>query len=200
MRTHTRRQRGFSIIELAVVMVILGLILTTAIPSIGTWMRNTKIRNQAEAVQNGLQQARLEAVKQNRAITFWLVNLPTANSMNDNCTLSATGTSWVVSQSSPASKCGTTPGSSTPQIVAKYTGADGGTGVSVQGLQSDFTTGASSVTFDGFGRASGNLRRINVTDASSATGSRPLRIDISQAGMIRMCDPSAGSSDPRKCL
>lgn len=195
------KQRGFSIIEIAVVLVVIGLMMTTAIPNISSWLRNTKLRNQAEAIQNGLQQARNEAVRRNRTVSFWLVTLPTANSMNNNCDVSASGTSWVVSVSSPDALCASAPSTTTsPMIVTKHVGADGASGVTVSGLQADGDTAASSITFDGFGRASGDLSRVSVSYASASSSDRPLQIDITPSGMVRMCDTTVtADTDPRKC-
>jgi len=85
-------------------------------------------------------------------------------------------------------------------IVATHVAADGASGVRVSGLATDGTTAASSVTFDAFGRRSGDLARIDVDYTSGQTDDRPLRIDISPNGMVRMCDPSiSASDDPRRC-
>ena len=198
MTPQRQQQRGFSIIELAVTLVVLGILITSAIPNITSWMRNTKLRNQAESLLAGLQQARNEAVRNNKAVTFWMVNLPTANSMDANCTVSASGTSWVVSVGNPAGQCDVDPG--VPQIVTKRVGADGSAGVTVSGLQADGSTAASSVKFDGFGRASG-LQVIDVTFATVNTGvDHPLRIEVSTSGLTRLCDTTVSTTgDPRKC-
>ena len=196
-----KQQRGFSIIELAVTLVVLGILITSAIPNITSWMRNTKLRNQTESLLAGLQQARNEAVRNNRAVTFWMVNLPTANSMDNNCALSATGTSWVVSMADPSGKCASAPSATNaPQIVTSRVGADGSSGVSVSGAKTNGTTAASSVTFDGFGRATAGLQVIDIKFATGNTSDRPLRIEISTSGLTRMCDTSvATAGDPRTC-
>lgn len=199
------RQRGFSIIEIAVVLVVLALIMTSSMPSINSWLRNIRLRNQAEAVQNGLQQARNEAVRRNRAISFYLVNPGSTTALTSGCALSSAGTSWVVSVRDPAGACDTAPSdtpadSDDPMIVATHVGADGGSGVRVSGVESDGSTAASSVTFDAFGRRTGDLARITVDYATSQTDDRPLRIDISANGMVRMCDPNiTADDDPRRC-
>lgn len=199
------RQRGFSIIEIAVVLVVLALILTSSMPSINSWLRNIRLRNQAEALQNGLQQARNEAVRRNRAIGFYLVTPGSTTAMTSDCALSAAGSSWVVSARDHAGACDTTPSETPadaddPMIVVTHVGADGGAGVRVSGVQTDGSTAASSVTFDAFGRRSGDLARITVDYAESQTDDRPLRIDISANGMVRMCDPSVDDdTDPRRC-
>ena len=45
-RGHPRtRQEGFTIVELVVTITVLALILLVAMPSIGNWLTNTRIRN-----------------------------------------------------------------------------------------------------------------------------------------------------------
>ena len=204
--TQRPTQRGFSIIEIAVTLVVLGMLLATAVPSMSAWVRNAKLRNQAESLQTGLQQARNEAVRRNRPVTFYMVDNGTATALNNSCTVSASGASWVVSVRDPGSACAAAPTNTStdatnPLIVAKRLGTEGSAGVSVSGLAADGSTAASSVTFDALGRRSGNLTRIAVNYASAQTDDRPLRVDITPAGMVRSCDPLITStSDPRRCL
>lgn len=206
MSTRHAAQRGFSIIEIAVTLVVLGMLMATAVPSMTGWVRNAKLRNQAESLQTGLQQARNEAVRRNRPVTFYLVDNGTATALNNSCTVSATGISWVVSVRDPGSACAAAPATSStnatnPLIVAKQLGGDGAKGVSVAGLAADGSTAASSVTFDALGRRSGTLTRLVVSHAVAQTDDRPLRLDITPAGMVRSCDPLITStSDPRRCL
>jgi type IV fimbrial biogenesis protein FimT len=69
-----KNQRGFSMIEVAITIAIMGILMATAMPSVGDWIRNTKVRNAAESIQNGMQQARSEAVRRNRPVSFNLVS------------------------------------------------------------------------------------------------------------------------------
>lgn len=196
-------QRGLSIIELAVVMVVIGMLLASAIPSMTEWLRNARLRNQAESLQSGLMLARNEAVRRNRSLTLWLVNTNQAHRMDNTCTLSANGTSWVISARTPAGACGATPTNSStdasnPLIVATRLGVEGASGVAVAATDAAGSA-ASSVTFDAFGRASG-ATTIAVNYASSRSSDRPLRLEISPAGMSRSCDTTITStSDPRRC-
>ena len=59
-------QRGFTLVELMIGIAIVGLSLVMAAPSFSSWIQSTQIRTAAEAVQNGLQLARGEAVRRNR--------------------------------------------------------------------------------------------------------------------------------------
>ena len=47
------RRRGFSIIEMAVVLVIIGVLIASVLPTAGVWMQNLRVRNVAEVVGQG---------------------------------------------------------------------------------------------------------------------------------------------------
>lgn len=184
------RQRGVSLIEIAVVLAILALLLTQAVPTYSTWLRNTQIRTAAESMQNGLQLARAEAIRRNRSVQFVLVDAP------------ATG--WTVGCVNPVDG-GTAdvedPGDCLATIQARAS-ADG----SERSRVAAVPAGARIVTFDSIGRvrtnadASPALTRIDLTDPDLDPAQvRPLRVTIDAGGGIRMCDPALPPSDPRAC-
>ena len=61
----TRRQAGFTLIEILVVVGIILVMAGTAIPAIGRFIRNYQIRGAAEEVAAEVQAAKLLAVKKN---------------------------------------------------------------------------------------------------------------------------------------
>lgn len=199
-----RKQYGFTLLETMVVVSIITILALVAGPNLSTWLDNIRIRSAADALQEGLQTARAEAIKRNQNITFWLVSSTALNQVDNTCTLTSTSGSWVVSVTDPSMRCGDAPSvNSAPRIVAARGVGDSGARVDVNALQADGTTAGTSVTFNGFGRVTNAtpIARIDITGVNDDVTYRNLRLMISPAGQIRMCDPSIGStsSDPRKC-
>ncbi|SCK62024.1 type IV fimbrial biogenesis protein FimT [Variovorax sp. HW608] len=200
------RQRGFTLVELVVAIAVLGLVMFAVLPSIGTWLDNTRIRNVAASLQNGLQLARGEAVRRNQSVSFWLVSLNDPSTLSNDCALSNTSGSWVVSVNSPIGHCADPPSTvSSPMIVTGRAVGDAGGRVSVTAVQTDGTTAGTAVTFNGFGRLDATtntpIAQIDVTGTGTTTNYRKLRVAITAAGEVRMCDPdtSVAANDPRKC-
>src|SRR5215831_18283134 len=65
-------QRGMSLIELAIGLVIVSLLLGLGIPSFKAWVINSQIRDSAEAILNGIQVARANAIQRNLLVVFTL--------------------------------------------------------------------------------------------------------------------------------
>ncbi|MDH4319145.1 MAG: GspH/FimT family pseudopilin [Desulfobulbaceae bacterium] len=64
------RGYGFSTIELAVVLAIVGLISGIAIPSYLSWRANSQLRAAAREINSLFQRTRMEALKQNTTLTI----------------------------------------------------------------------------------------------------------------------------------
>jgi len=189
------RQRGVTLIELIVAMAVLGLLMAVAVPGMADWMRSTRIRNAAESAQNGLSKARMEAMRRNQVIRYWMVSNRT-----NTCALSSASASWVVSVNDPSGLCAVTDPTVTPLIVDAYGAGDGASDVVVQALAADGATAATSVSFNGFGQVVTTGTPIATINLSNANAdARKLRVTISPGGAIRMCDPLAPAGDTRAC-
>ncbi|RMX03084.1 type II secretion system protein GspH [Corticibacter populi] len=206
------RGAGFTLLELMVVLAIVGLLALAVAPDMRDWMRNQNIRNTAQSLQNGLQIARHEAMRRNQPVGFWLVAAGnTQGAMDDDCQLSASSGSWVVSVSDPAGQCASEPSATeAPMVVDKEVA--GAASVSVAAVNAGGSA-ASSLRFDGYGRIASSsvasaIARIDIRDSSDASNSgdatdtfRRLRLLISGTGAIHLCDPALSSTgtDPRRC-
>ncbi len=182
-----KRARGFSLIELILVVAMLVILGGLAIPSFQTWMGDTRTRTVAEALQNGLRNAQAEAVRRGVQVQFILTN-DAPNSMS--VTPSTTGLNWVT-----RSMLRATPG--TPEAFIQGANLSA---VSNTSLVS--TSNGSTVTFNSVGRlvAPANAVVYQIRNPSVTNG-RKLDVRVSLAGRVRMCDAdkTLGASTPDGC-
>ena len=187
-----RTQRGFNLIEVLVTLTVLGVLIALGAPSIAEWLQSQRIRAGAEAIANGMQVARAEAIKQNLPIVFGL-EPPT--------------TGWTVCPATVAPCDSTTPAGSFIQNRSGEEGSGNAKLVQTPG-------GVTLVTFSPLGAVLTNnldaslpLTQVDVfyNDPAlcSANGgtTRCLRVVVSAGGSIRMCDPTPGivAPDTRAC-
>lgn len=202
MLSFPHRSRGVSLIELAVAMAILAILVMAGLPSFGAWLQNTQIRTAADAVLNGVQVARAEAVRRNTTVRFQLTD-----TLTNACALSTTGANWIVSLDNPVGACATTPWdevtASTMRILQVRPSSDGTPNAVVAASQD-------TIVFNGLGRVTPvpasniTIDVTNPTGGVCATTSTPapmrcLRIVVSTGGQVRLCDPAFASTDPQGC-
>ncbi len=189
--------RGFSLIELIVGMVILGVLLSLAMPGFSNWLRNARVRTAAESVQNGLQLARAEAVRRNTDVRFSLVNTTGSTCAPIVADIVVAGPNWVISLDPPAGKCDQPASDTDPRIIQSRSGAEGSAATTL-------VSGQSSFIFNNLGRLTTPAANV---DFQSATGNclpepgtvRCLRVVVSTGGQIRMCDPALPTGDAQGC-
>lgn len=188
--------RGFTLIELAVVLAIVGMLLALSVPSFTAWLANARVRAVADSLANDLRRAQSEAVERNRQVALILTNsTPTA------ATIAATTSArnWAV-RSLPLLNSdegsGNTSGS-TKFLFANAQNSDSDTKV-----ESD----SSALCFNSLGRLVSSSTMIadagGVTCTAPTTnvpryfrvqnaiGDRPLWIQAHLGGQLRMCDPN----------
>ncbi len=202
MLTLKTRQRGITMMEVMVSVVIIGILMAIGAPALSNWMQNVQVRSTAESVLTGLQLARAEAVRQNTKARFQLTDtggkaswtVTTSRLDRTDCPAGSDLFPCPV-QSSGASESGQNArlGVSTASLdTTNYaTAIAAGTGMSA----------GPYVVFDAFGRADStltNITRIDVTSASYANARRMI-ITITTSGMARLCDPSLPVSNSQSC-
>lgn len=209
MKRHAAR--GLTLVELLVTLAIVALLVLASVPSFNGAIVNSRIRSTGEAVLNGLQMAKSEAVARNARVRFQLTD-----SLDGACVLSNTGTNWVISldpNANPAEVEGACDANPivddanvppvTPFIIQKRSAATGTGSSQVAATQP-------SLVYNGLGRLAdvppGNVI-INLSNPAGGTCAEAggevvcLRIVVSPIGQARMCNPDPGlpASDPRRC-
>ncbi len=196
MLKQRHQQRGVSLIELMVGLAVFAILLGIAIPNFSTFMQNSKIRTSAEAIQNGLSLARVEAVRRNTNVQFAL----------------GSGTSWVVGCQTATADC--------PANIQTRAGTNGSSNIRVVTSEVVATTGLAAGTpvfdttliFNSVGRVTtatlpaGHNAAFDVTNPDGGTcaavsGSmRCLRVVVTPGGQVRMCDPAlTQAGDAQAC-
>lgn len=196
--------RGFSLIELLVALVVMGILMTFLMPVYSDYVRNVKVRVEAESFVSGVQLARAEAVRRNVPVEFLLTSDAPTEANVATATASASGPNWIVRTADMAIF-----------IEGKIAAASAGAS---QVRINDTTSPAvddvgdpppgspiASITFNSLGRAAiaaDTAFKFTVPGVKCQTDSGPvrcMRVTVSVFGQARLCDPRTAAGDPRSC-
>lgn len=170
-------QEGVSLIELLIAISILGILSSIAAPAFTQWTQNSQIKNAAGSIQDGLQLARIEAVRRNQNAQFVL----------------GSGSSWSVGCVTASGTC--------PAVIQSRDNNEGSSNVDVTADQSTIAfNGLGRIT--PAPAANLNFDVTNPTGGACITASGPmrcLRVEVAPGGQIRMCDPALPNTDPKGC-
>jgi type IV fimbrial biogenesis protein FimT len=166
-----------TLLEIMIGLTILGVLISMGLPSYTVWIQNSKIRNAAESVQNGLQLARSEALRLNTDVQF----------------IFGTDSDWNVRVAASAA------------TVQSRSRGQGSTGVTVARVPAGATMVTFNSLGRTVPNAGGtnSFSQVDFDVPSTVLppeSTRDLRITVSSGGRIRMCDPNvSNTSDTRSC-
>lgn len=162
---------GFSLIELMVAITVFGLIAAYAIPSFSSWIQDTKTRTITESLQNGIRLAQTEAVNKGRQVAFFVTNVQPSSA----AAATTTGSNWGIRVVVP------TQADTDGYLQGALLNGEGGSVL--------VTADVAEIRFNSIGRLVNSAASVNY-NITNTKGTRPLRVVVSSAGSVRMCDPA----------
>ena len=201
-----QRSAGFTLIELIITVSIAALLIAAAIPAIGNWMNNAKVRSTAESLQNSVRLAQAEAISRGQQTVLVL----TSSAPAWNSTPVANGKNWAVHAQPLANsvEAAATASATTHPYI------DGSTYATRHSIA---ITGPALLCFNSSGRmvsatsvAVPNAGTATCTSApatyeikhgTTASVDRTYKVIVSLGGKVRMCDANKtlSSSNPDGC-
>lgn len=191
MLTRGSSFRGFTLIELMVTIAVFAILAFASMPMYVEYMSNSRVRAAASSLIDGMQTARVEALKRNREVEFVLTEDPASDA---DVSPSLNGKNWVVRLS--------TDGGNTYTFISGSNTGHLGSAPSTTA----FTYGSTvdQIRFSGLGNATPQTAFIISnpdlgTCAKDGGKLRCLQIVVSSNGEVRMCDPAVDAPDTRHC-
>ncbi len=172
-----RLQRGVTLIEIALALVIVSLLIVVGMPSFMNYMAGFKVRSVSEGLIGAVQLARIESAKRNQPVRFVLDD--------------ATGGGWSVLAAD--------------DTVLQTRGAAEGGNVLVTVTPGGATTltfnnlGQRTVPDAASGAVTLAVTNPTAGGCQPSGGVRCLSIVIEPGGQSRMCDPQRPNGDPQAC-
>jgi type IV fimbrial biogenesis protein FimT len=198
-----KRVAGFTLLEMIVAITIFGILVAVTVPTMRTWISNSKVRAVADNLQTGLRLAQAESLRRSRQVVFALTNSTTPQ--NGAFTAVANGTNWAIMvvpamagafEANPANMFVESGSLSVASGNIQVTGPAEVCFNSVGRLVANNTTGVAGANC----AVPGNLiYKVQIAGADPAL--RALQVMVSVGGQVHMCDPqqTLSNTNPYGC-
>lgn len=160
---------GFTLVEMMVVIAIITILASVAIPSFGSFFDRHRLRGAADTLFGDLQFARMEAIRNNQ---FVFVNIKT-------------GSSWCYGMKVGSACDCSKPSSDANYCSLKLVNANGNTGTTLS--TSTFAADPSFDPVQGLASQAGSATFTSTANAQA-------QISLSLLGMVSLCTPSGSAS------
>lgn len=164
--------RGFTLVEMLMVLAVVGIMVAVALPSMRTQLSNADIRAVAEEMRSGLELARTEAIRRNTSVQF-----------------RRNGVGWTV----------VVPGATTAQDLTVGTRAARTAQVTVSADIDTIAFGGSGWTTPFGTSMTINLQAPALGNCRPLGGINCLTLGVAGGGLVRTCDPAAQAGSPTAC-
>lgn len=191
----SRQQRGFSLVEIMVVVAIFAVLAAVGAPALARYNADNRTLVTAQSFQAGLQAARATAIRRNANVDFQVTNdaaFPNATPASTD----ANGNNWAVRAAQANAPA-------TFDLIDSRVSDDPSNRVGIAG-------NAAVVTFNGLGRmvapgatASFTFSHTGYTCVTGGGDFRCKQVRVGVGGQIQLCDPSVPATelgDSRRCL
>ncbi|MRW82524.1 prepilin-type N-terminal cleavage/methylation domain-containing protein [Pseudoduganella sp. FT26W] len=201
------RSTGFTLIEMMVAIVVMGVLMAIAIPNMSAWLMATRARSAAEFYKEGFTLARRLAVSHNSASRITFTVNPTTGQMD-----------WQVDLCFPI------PGSPCNNLNGSWSTVDAAAGGDPQGAAGDRSVfraasalsttdvltptiapqGANAIYYTALGWVDPTIQprvaQLRLDPSTAFAHDVPVSaVTVSLAGMPTQCDPTRDAGDSRAC-
>ena len=96
MNIKTQNKRGFTLIELIVVIMLMGIITMIALPGFQSWMAKSRLNGAARQIMSDLMNARMKAASENNRFILTVINNHQYTILDDNNNNGAANTGEII--------------------------------------------------------------------------------------------------------